>query len=657
MTTLLKNIAFIGLLFQALIASGQSIMWNGSEQPLNITPDVFVAEDKGGQLSAAEVASAAFAPNFARSDKKVLDFKFTHSWFWVKFSVKNETQEPLVLEVAQALLDTVQLCFQDSAGQWQSMQSGYSMSIYKKPIVHSLHAFSLPLNTETFYLHYQSAEEPVPLKLWSASGYEAKKTDQTIAYGVYIGIMLIIILLNLFLFGLMRRFTYIHYAVLVSMYLWFSSILEGYLSYFVQSADLMFWFNLNPVVNLFIGTSYCYLFLEVKKYHPRLSKIVVPFLAFLFAYIFLHWLLPLSYLIPFNQFLSLIVVFSQTGIGISVGRKGNRLGYYYAATYFIFFILCAVEIVYIHTGKPAYLFAISHVSFGILFEALSLAYLLVKRFQWERAEMHLAKEMAQKELLEKTLENEKIVREQNVVLEATVTRRTDQLQKANQDLGISLQNVERERQKSESLLLNILPAATALELKENGFTKPKIYPSVTVLITDFKDFTKSTVDMPPERLVSDLNHCFSAFDQIVQRHGVEKIKTIGDAYLAASGLPLPNEHHAINVLNAACEMQAFILQWKAEQEAQGRTAWDVRIGVHTGPVVAGVVGTHKFAYDIWGDTVNTAARMESSSVPGKINISATTYALVQEQFVCVSRGKIEAKGKGELEMFWVEKRK
>ncbi len=210
---------------------------------------------------------------------------------------------------------------------------------------------------------------------------------------------------------------------------------------------------------------------------------------------------------------------------------------------------------------------------------------------------------------------------------------------------------EKSRTQAEGLLLNILPSEIADELKDRGATTAKHFDEVTVLFTDFVNFTLAGERMGTQKLVEELHTCFKAFDEIIGKHNIEKIKTIGDAYLAVSGLPVPDSRHAENVLNAAIEIRAFM---QNRRQQLGDETFEVRIGIHSGPVVAGIVGVKKFAYDIWGDTVNTAARMEQKSEAGKINISQTTYELVRDKFSCTYRGEIEAKNKGMMKMYFVE---
>ncbi len=215
--------------------------------------------------------------------------------------------------------------------------------------------------------------------------------------------------------------------------------------------------------------------------------------------------------------------------------------------------------------------------------------------------------------------------------------------------------IAREKERSEHLLLNILPADTAEELKEKGTSEARLFEDVTVLFTDFKGFTQLSETLPPAELVAMINECFCAFDRITEVRGIEKIKTIGDAYMAAGGLPSPNHTHAADVVKAAIDIQAFMEEFKKRKQKENLPFFEIRIGVHTGPLVAGIVGIKKFQYDIWGDTVNTAARMESSGEIGKVNISQSTFMAISHLFTCAYRGEIEAKGKGLIGMYFVEK--
>lgn len=233
------------------------------------------------------------------------------------------------------------------------------------------------------------------------------------------------------------------------------------------------------------------------------------------------------------------------------------------------------------------------------------------------------------------------LKREKALLEAKVNERTEELSK--------------EKERSEQLLLNILPPETAAELKEYGRATARSYESATVLFADIRGFTEIAGSMAAEKVVSLLDEYFHAFDDITEHYQLEKIKTIGDAYLCAGGLSQNGTHIAADVVRAALAMQAAVRKLKKEHISIQEPYFELRIGINTGPVVAGVVGVKKFAYDIWGDTVNTAARMEQSSEAGKVNISKATYELVKNAFECKPRGLVEVKGKGEMEMYFVER--
>ena len=226
-------------------------------------------------------------------------------------------------------------------------------------------------------------------------------------------------------------------------------------------------------------------------------------------------------------------------------------------------------------------------------------------------------------------------------------------QKINQLISEKNKIINDERKRSSDLLLNILPASIANELTNKGHASAKKYEYASVLFADFKNFTKISKQLQPEQLVKELDHCFKAFDLIIAKYdNIEKIKTIGDSYLCATGLTT-RETLPTNLVKAALEMQDFLNEYKKEKLARSEPFFEARIGIHTGSVVAGVVGLNKFAYDIWGDTVNIAANMESHCEEGKVNISGETYRLVKYEFDCVHRGTIQVKDEEQIDMYYV----
>jgi len=242
------------------------------------------------------------------------------------------------------------------------------------------------------------------------------------------------------------------------------------------------------------------------------------------------------------------------------------------------------------------------------------------------------------------------LKEHNEHLEEKVKERTIEIEKQKKQL-------ESEKSKSEALLLNILPEEIAAELKRFGKSYARRHEEASVMFADIKGFTTIAENMSPDLLVTQLDETFRGFDYITGKYGLEKIKTIGDAYMCAAGLPQNDELHAVNAVKAAIDMQQFITEFSRSKIIQDLPAFELRIGIHSGSVVSGVVGTKKFAYDIWGDTVNVASQMEQRSEAGKINISGDTYNLVKDYFVCTYRGKIPAKSKDEIDMYFVEGKK
>jgi class 3 adenylate cyclase len=232
--------------------------------------------------------------------------------------------------------------------------------------------------------------------------------------------------------------------------------------------------------------------------------------------------------------------------------------------------------------------------------------------------------------------------------------RNVELKASNEAILMKNKIIEQEKKRSDDLLLNILPSEVAEELKDKGSAAARYFEHVTVMFTDFVNFTSVSEQMSPQQLIDELDCCFKAFDGIIGKYNIEKIKTIGDAYLAVTGLPKADPFHATEIVAAALEISAFMHE---RGQTMREKTFEVRIGIHSGSVVAGIVGVKKFAYDIWGDTVNVAARMEQNSEAGKINISGATYELVKDNFECEYRGKMHVKNKGDMDMYFVNGRK
>lgn len=250
------------------------------------------------------------------------------------------------------------------------------------------------------------------------------------------------------------------------------------------------------------------------------------------------------------------------------------------------------------------------------------------------------------------------IKESNVsilqVINEEIEQARQEIQDKNEELQRIYQQLQQEKLKSDGLLLNILPEAIAEELKLAGQVEPVFHDSVSVLFTDFQGFTKVASQMKPGQLLQELDYFFTAFDQIIEKHGLEKLKTIGDAYMCAGGIVQNFETHVFDIIQAAWEIKLFMEKERAQRLSKGQSCWNIRIGVHTGPLMAGVIGKRKFAFDVWGDTVNIASRLESSSEPGKINISQDVYQLIKEKYHCTYRGKIDIKNRGVIDMYFVD---
>lgn len=291
---------------------------------------------------------------------------------------------------------------------------------------------------------------------------------------------------------------------------------------------------------------------------------------------------------------------------------------------------------------------IDSIAFGKTLDSLNQAQaVLYQKSELQRRETELAETRSQRILL---LAGIGLV----VMLAGGMYNRFRNVQRYTRQLEAKNSQIKEEQRRSEELLLNILPAVVAEELKQKGYANARHHDQVSVLFTDFVNFTRIAETLTPEQLVTELDECFRGFDTIIAKYGLEKIKIIGDAYLCVGGMPNADPLHAQHTIAAAMDIQAFLAERNERHRELGLPIFEARLGIHTGPVVAGVVGQRKFAYDIWGDTVNVASRLETTSMPGRVNISDATYQLVKENFECTYRGKIDTKNKGQLDMYFVD---
>ncbi|MES2797010.1 MAG: adenylate/guanylate cyclase domain-containing protein [Bacteroidota bacterium] len=635
------------LLFISLKASSQAITWAKEKEFIEIGDKLSILEDKEQNLNFEKVSGEDFQDKFKTSNQLNLSLGYSESIFWLKFSLNNNIEENLVLVLAQAGLPQTNLYYKDDSGNIIKLEAGYRIPLSQKIIRSSFQAFPLPKGNREYYVQLSTNSEPIPVRIFKSNAFEERSNNQKLIYGFYLGLLFFVMLSNLFFYFSLSNRLYLFYSLIVLLYASYAAaVIDGFIVYFFDRIDLIFWYTTIPPIGVTIQTVYCLYFLEVKKYAPKLFKIVLGIVFYFAIWAGIKFFFSFPIVQPINTLNALISFFLMGYIGIKVGKKGNKLGFYFALAYFIYFVLVLVQAIYINTGFPPYLAELSHVAYATLIEAFVLSFLLSKRFEWEKEEISKSRTESQQYALEKTQENEKIVREQNQMLEEQVTARTLQL---NESMKIA----EAERQKSDALLLNILPAEIAEELRQTGTSTAHNYEMATVLFADIKDFTKISTKFSAETMIKELGYIFGAFDKIIERHNIEKIKIIGDAYMCAGGLPISNSTNATDVVNAAIEIQDFMKKMRAERAKESKQEYEIRIGINTGPLVAGIIGIKKFTYDIWGDTVNLASRLEASGEVNKINISENTYQLIKDRFDCEYRGKIEVKGKGSTSMYFV----
>ena len=452
----------------------------------------------------------------------------------------------------------------------------------------------------------------------------------------FLGIFLVMFFYNLFIYLSTRLRSYAYYLIVVLFTIYHTSYNAGYLISMFGTFDsfpyyLQFFYE--PVSSALYGFSillFVQEFLKVSERYPRWNKAVniLKWTALVSAVlIYVHY--------DIGNVLGGLFAFAMIIVIITLAIKSVR-DKYPSSVYFLLgyaaFLFSLLLVVLAITGAiplsdEILNFAVpGGATVQIVLFSLALANMInVLRHENEQKQLRIIAQLEENQVLQTKVNRE---------LEEKVKERTSEINKQKEQITLQKEAIEKEKEKSDELLLNILPESTATELKENGFSKPKVYDNVSVLFTDFVRFTNIGEKLGPADLVQELDHCFRAFDEIIYNNKLEKIKTIGDSYMAAGGVPVIEKDNAVHAVKAALEIRDFINEWNEEKKAKGLTPWEIRIGINNGPITAGVVGKKKFAFDIWGDTVNVASRMESNSVPGHVNISKATYEMIKDAFTC-----------------------
>lgn len=568
---------------------------------------------------------------------------------WMRFAVFSKTEQELYLEINAPLLSHLEAfeVYGDSAKPL--FTGGSDKYFHERPIASENWLLDLPLRDSVKTLIYIKAQSiypfQIPIAVSSKNKFVENNELNILFWGIYMGVMLFAFIYNLFIYLSVRERSYLYYLLYILFSVAFYLGLEGFGFQFLWPGVP----GINPMIPIFVNITNCLIilftlrFLNINKDQKILFNTGWTFFVVFILLTLLNLAGIFAVALVLSQLFSLLVCIYLIAVGFISLKRGIHTAKYFLIGWSAFLVLVILFILTLNNVVPSNFFNTHGIFMGHMTEVVLLSFALADRINILKKE----NEKKQQEIIIQLEENHALQTKVNRELEQKVTERTAEVVAEKRE-------VEKQKKRSDDLLLNILPEEVAEELKAKGSAEAQLIDEVTVLFTDFKGFTRISEQLGPKELVSEINECFSAFDHIMQKYGVEKIKTIGDSYMAAGGLPMPNSSHASNVVNSALEIQQFMLQRKAKRAAEGKLFFEIRIGVHSGAVVAGIVGVKKFSYDIWGDTVNTASRMESSGEVGQVNISETTFALVKNEFNCVYRGKIKAKGKGEIDMYFVE---
>lgn len=616
------------------------------------TSCIVLHETQEGQYDARAVLDGRYDQAFQPFNTTF--FGGTASGNWLKLTLVNKAASTQHFYLGTSRFEYIDCWIHTDSTVTGPLKSGQKLETDLKNVAIpglSFFEFDLQAGKQTvIYLHCVNRDaavtpqQVIPLTLMNKrtfSKYYEKPADYTYMFIGAAGIMAVFNLMVFFITGLRAYFFYTLYVLFASLFALalvpqFAIPIYGHMD--VNRLPISLAGGLGQVFYVLVGRD----ILETKKYFPRIDLLLKAMVGMLCLSAALSF-------VPDTQMITVFMNFSATlvdyptllAMGILMTMRRHLPGTYFLVASAIYSTGVMVMIFQLLGILPPVLFgfitATTALEIGLAAELALFSLGLGARINMMRR--RLAEEALEKERLKREQEEERkrVLEEQNRLLEQKVQERTKELQ--------------AERDKSEELLLNILPAEVAAELKMMGKATPKGYGAITIAFIDFVGFTRVTQDMTPEELVATVDYYFSNFDSIAEKYDMEKIKTIGDAYFMVSGLPTERPTHAIEMLQACQEIMAFVHHEKQVRQPLELPWFDCRIGIHSGSVIAGIVGHKKYAFDVWGRDVNIASRIESGGFDGKINISQATYDLVKDRFAFAHQGRIDAKNIGELELY------
>lgn len=614
-------------------ASGEitqnTLVLDSARTSYELWPHVTILPDPSGNLTFERVRGVP--QSFVVPQTATASLGFSSDVIWLRSTLQMSAAAPpnWILDIDYALLNQIDAFVISPTGNATHWALGNRLPYAARPMSGRTHALPITfseLGDHTLYLRVQSVgAKLLPIRVSTLGAFHARELREQVLQGLLVGLSLCLLVFSFMQWRYLQERVYMKYALLISASSLFSVHFFGLGAQYLWTD--MTWLEQHMAgMTALLASCGTALFIEDAlgaDMRPRVRWFTRVLASCLAGAAVLHALDVIGIRtvgVIMNTAGLLPSLLGMSGAMAKL-RRGDAVGAWFLVAWAGYFVASAIMVAMVRGNLGANFWTMHSFQIGATLDMLVFMRIAVLGTRRLRREMED--------------ERARFVAQQKLELEQKVETRTEEL--------------ARERSRSDQLLHHILPDVIAEELKRDGSSAPRRHEDVSVLFTDLVDFTKTVASIPANQTVSELNEIFSAFDAIVARCGLEKINTVGDSYMAAAGVPDACSDHAQRCVTAALDMQ----RWLRERNTHSPIQWQLRAGVHSGSVVSGVVGTTKFAYGIWGDTVNVASRMETGGAAGRVNISATTFALVQEAFRCEYRGKFGAKGKGDVDMYFV----